>query len=119
MIATTISKSNMQIKMVARLLKSQENIIHRFLSIILYLSVICQCVHISACKGEDIVVLSRCKSVFRCQHLLFHCKFAAECGRFFVGTEQLEQYQCQNCQSNDQTNWLDISRECRSELIDH
>lgn len=33
MIATTISKSNMQIKMVARLLKIQENIIHRFLSL--------------------------------------------------------------------------------------
>lgn len=50
MIATTISKSNMQMKMVARLLNSQENIIHRFLSIL------CQCVHISACMGEDGVV---------------------------------------------------------------
>ena len=87
MIATTISKSNMQIKMVARLLKSQENIIHRFFLLFYDLSVRCT----SVCKGEEGVVLSRCKSVFRCQHLLFHRKFAAECGRFFVGTEQLEQ----------------------------
>ena len=113
MIATTISKSNMQMIMVARLLNSQENIIHRFLSIL------CQCVHISACMGEDGVVWSRCKSVFRCPNLLFHRKFAAECGRFFVGTEQLEQDQCQNCHSNDQAEWMNISRECRSELIDH